>query len=126
MTMFRSFSTAVAVAVVALAGTSAHADGDADKGKKIFNRCKACHTLEEGKHRVGPSLAGLFDRKAGSVEGYSYSENLAKADFTWDEEKLMDYLDNPKEMFAGSKMMFRVTKEADRADVIAYLKQETQ
>lgn len=127
MSMFRSFTMLATAAVVSLAATGAYAAGDADKGKRVFNRCKACHTLEAGKHRVGPSLAGMFERKAGSADGFNrYSDSLAAADFTWDEEKLMEYLENPRDMFDGSKMMFQVRKESDRADVIAYLKEATK
>ncbi|MGH6962142.1 MAG: c-type cytochrome, partial [Dongiaceae bacterium] len=63
---------ALAALLVPIAGT-ALAGGDAAKGEKVFAKCKVCHTLEAGKNRVGPSLAGLFGRKSGTVEGFKYS-----------------------------------------------------
>lgn len=127
MSISRSLSVALATAVVALATSGAQADGDPAKGEKIFKRCMACHTMEAGKHRVGPSLAGVYGRKAGTAEGYKqYSDSLKNADFEWDDEHLKEYLANPRDMFKDAKMMFRVTKEDDRENVIAYLKQASQ
>lgn len=115
-------SFAVAVALSA----SAFADGDPAKGEKVFGKCKACHALEAGKNKVGPSLAGLFGRKAGTVEGFKYSDAMVNSGITWDEAQLAKYLENPKEAVAGNKMAFPgLKKEEDRNDVIAYLKQAT-
>ncbi len=101
--------------------------GDVKKGKKVFNRCKACHTLEKGKKSsLGPNLNGLFGRVSGTLEGFKYSSALKKAEITWDEEKLDTWLTNPKKMVKGSKMNFKVKKESKRADLIAYLKEATK
>lgn len=115
-----SFAVAVALS------SAAFADGDAAKGEKVFAKCKACHSLEAGQNKVGPSLAGLFGRKAGSVEGFKYSDAMVNSGITWDEAQLSKYLENPKEAVAGNKMSFPgLKKEDDREDVIAYLKQAT-
>lgn len=115
-----SFAVAVALS------SAAFADGDAAKGEKVFAKCKACHSLEAGQNKVGPSLAGLFGRKAGSVEGFKYSDAMVNSGITWDEAQLSKYLENPKETVAGNKMSFPgLKKEDDREDVIAYLKQAT-
>lgn len=115
-----SFAVAVALS------SAAFAEGDAAKGEKVFAKCKACHSLEAGQNKVGPSLAGLIGRKAGSVEGFKYSDAMVNSGITWDEEQLSKYLENPKEAVAGNKMSFPgLKKEEDRADVIAYLKQAT-
>ena len=104
-----------------------HAIGDADKGAKIFNKCKGCHQVGEGaKNRVGPQLNGVFDRAAGAVEGFKYSNGLKRAadgGLIWDLASLDAYLENPKALVSGTRMSFRGLKEQhDRADVLAYLR----
>lgn len=108
---------------VALVSGSAFADGDAAKGEKVFNKCKSCHTVEAGKHRVGPSLHGVVGRKAGTAEGYGKYKGLQGADFTWTEENLEKWLEDPKKFLGkATSMSLKLSKESDRKDVIAYLK----
>ena len=110
-------------AVLGMFGSPALADGDAEAGKKVFKKCKACHSLEEGKKKVGPSLFGVIDRAAGAVEGYKYSKALLASDLTWDDETLAEFLTKPKAMVPKTKMSFAgLKKEDDIANVIAYLK----
>ncbi len=118
---------ALAAGVFALASHQALADPDLAKGEKIFKRCKTCHTLEDGKNRVGPHLFGLFGRTAGSVEGYKYSKAMKESGIVWDEEILDAYLTKPKDLVPKTKMNFPgLKKEQDRIDIIAYLKEATQ
>jgi len=114
-----------ALALSAVLGTGvAQASGDAAKGEKVFNKCKACHTLEAGKNRVGPSLAGLFGRAAGTVEGFKYSDAMKASGITWGEDSLKTYLEDPKKVVPGTKMTFGgIKKEDDLEDLIAYLEQ---
>ena len=116
----------VSLAVV-LASGSASAAGDAKKGKRVFNKCKACHALAEGKQRIGPSLHGLFGRTSGTVPKFRYSSAMTKAKIVWNDETLHHYLEKPKNMVPGTKMAFPgLSKQADRDDVIAYLKEATK
>lgn len=111
-----------------LAGMSgaALADGDAAAGKKVFNKCKVCHSLEAGENKIGPSLAGVVGRAAGTVEGFKYSDAMKEAGLTWDEETLDKYLADPKGFIPGNKMAFAgLKKEADRENVIAYIESES-
>jgi cytochrome c len=116
-----------AAAFVTLATAPSRADGDPEKGKKVFAKCMACHTTEAGKNKVGPSLHGVFGRKSGSLEGFTYSDAMKNAGITWSEAELDKYLTNPKKDVPGNKMAFPgLPKPDDRANVIAYLKQATQ
>jgi len=100
----------------------AFAEGDAANGEKVFRRCIACHVIDQETNRLGPHLIGVYGRQAGSVDGYTYSEGFADADFVWDETTLDPWLADPKAMIPGAKMLLKLAKPEDRADVIAYLK----
>ncbi|EEH05843.1 cytochrome c [Histoplasma capsulatum G186AR] len=103
--------------------------GDSAKGANLFKtRCAQCHTLEEGgANKIGPNLHGLFGRKSGQVEGYSYTDANKSKGVVWNEETLFAYLENPKKYIPGTKMAFGGLKKAkDRNDLITYLKQETK
>ena len=118
---------ALAAGVFALANHQALAGADLAKGEKLFKRCKTCHSLEEGKKKVGPSLFGLFGRTAGSVEGYKYSKAMKESGIVWDEETLDAFVTKPKDLVPKTKMSFPGFKnEQDRIDIIAYLKEATQ
>lgn len=97
--------------------------GDAAAGKKVFAQCRTCHVTDPGVNRTGPSLAGIVGRKAGSVEGYKYSEANKNAGITWSEEQMYVYLEDPQKAIPKTKMIFAGLPDAqNRADVIAYLK----
>ena len=107
-----------------LAGVSgaALADGDAAAGKKVFNKCKVCHSLAAGENKIGPSLAGVVGRGAGAVEDFKYSDAMKGSGLTWDAATLDQYLADPKGFVPGNKMAFvGLKKEEDRANVIAYM-----
>jgi cytochrome c len=117
---------AIAALPIMLAAGPALADGDAAAGEKIFIKCKTCHTLEAGKNKVGPSLAGLIGRKAGTAPDFNYSDAMKNSGITWDEVALNEYITDPKAKVPGNKMVFPgVKKDEDRANLIAYLKQAT-
>ncbi|MBR9864460.1 MAG: cytochrome c family protein [Rhodobacteraceae bacterium] len=102
-------------------------DGDAKKGKRVFNKCKACHKLEAGKNGVGPSLAGLFGRPAAEVEGFRYSDAMINSGIVWTPETLTQYLHKPKDFVPGTKMTFAgLKKDKDINDLLAYLAEELQ
>jgi cytochrome c len=95
---------------------------DAEKGKVVFLQCKTCHVLDPGVNRIGPSLAGLVGRAAGTVEGFSYTPANKNSGITWTPEKLFQYLEKPQRVIPGTKMAFAgLPKAQDRADVIAYI-----
>jgi cytochrome c len=95
---------------------------DVAHGEEVFIKCSSCHVLEEGVNRIGPSLAGIVGRPAGTVEGYNYSEANANSGITWTPEKLFQYLENPQRVVPGTKMAFAGLPDGqDRADIIAYL-----
>ena len=91
---------------------------------KVFKKCKACHVVNKEQNRTGPHLVNLFGRAAGSLEGYKkYSKAMKSSGIVWDEETLDAYLKAPKKYIQGTRMAFAgLKKDADRANVIAYMK----
>lgn len=115
--------TVLALALAASFPFAAHAQ-DADAGKAVFNTCKACHAIGEGaKNQAGPVLNGLIGRKAGSVEGFNYSEAMKNSGLTWDEATFAEYIANPKAKVPGNKMVYAGLKDEQKVkDLIAFLK----
>lgn len=115
------------VVAVFLASGAAQA-GDVEKGKKVFKKCSACHLVDKEKHKTGPHLVNLFGREAGSLESYKkYSKAIKASGIIWDEETLDGFLTKPKAYLKGTRMAYAgLKKEADRANVIAYLKTFSQ
>ncbi|RZI40449.1 cytochrome c family protein [Herbaspirillum sp. HC18] len=103
---------------------TALAAGDPGHGAHVFQACMACHSIKPGEHMTGPSLADVWNRKAGTAEGFSrYSPALKGASVTWNASSLGKWLTAPQKFIAGTSMTFPGIRNArDRADVIAYLK----
>lgn len=96
--------------------------GDAGKGEKVFNKCRACHQLADGQNGTGPHLYAVVGRSIGVVDGFGYSGNLTQNGDTWTAENLWAFLENPKGWAPGTSMSFSgLAKPSDRADLIAYL-----
>jgi cytochrome c len=114
--------------MVFVAPDGAGAAGDPEAGAQAFRACSACHTLEPGVHRTGPSLAGVFGRKAGTAAGFRrYSDALRSADLVWREDTLSGFLADPQAFLPGNRMTFSGIPDTEaRADVIAYLKDTTE
>jgi cytochrome c len=111
------------IALAGMADGAAAEDGDPARGSQVFNTCAMCHTLSEGKHRIGPNLKGVIGRRAGSAEGFRYSEAMREAGFEWTPEKLDAYLADGASVVPGNRMPFPgLFDPEDRADVIAFLK----
>ncbi len=107
--------------------------GDAAKGEAVFKKCMACHMVgPDAKNKVGPILTGIVGSQIASVEGYKYGKSivaLGETGAVWSEEELFEWLADPKKYLraklddkkAKSKMSFKLKKEDDRNDLIAYL-----
>jgi cytochrome c len=108
---------------IANAGLEIRGTADPVKGKKVFRTCVACHSLQEGKNKMGPPLNNLLGRKAGSVEGYKYSKAMKNSGVVWNEESLDKFLTKPRKFIPKTKMSFRgIKKKSLRDDLISFLK----
>jgi cytochrome c2 len=106
--------------VVTLA--EAFAVADAGRGKVTFQRCAVCHTVQEGRNGVGPSLYGVVGRDVAAVAFYDYSQTLRELGGVWTPERIAQYLENPMGFAPGIRMSFSGLRNVqDRADVIAFL-----
>ncbi len=128
----KSLITLVAPFALVLSASSALAAGDAVKGKKDFKKCSACHSLEAGKRKIGPTLHQVVGRKSGTVEGFKYSKSYIEAGekgLVWDNEQLTKYLADPKGFLkeylsadkVKSKMLLKIKKLETRENIVAYL-----
>lgn len=126
--MRKPISRALAASAALLAGSaSANAAGDLAAGEQVFKKvCTTCHSNEPGVNKIGPSLFGVYGRKAGTSDFPRY-KGLVGADFTWDEALLNEYLQDPKAFVVThtqnktTAMTYSVKDAQQRADVIAYL-----
>jgi cytochrome c len=142
--MKRTVSLAMAAAMLAVVpqvvSAQDWAGGDAEKGKKVFNKCMTCHRIgDDAKNMVGPALTGVIGRKAGTYPGFQYSainHNAGENGLVWNEQMVFEYLVNPNnflkkfltdkgkaDLATGStKMVFNLPSAEERKDVIAFLK----
>jgi cytochrome c len=110
-----------AAAYLAAAGM-ARADGDAARGEKKFEECAACHKIAPGEDNVGPSLHGVFGRKAGTLTDFRYSPALKRSGITWTPQTLDTFLADPQKVVPANRMPYAGLADAsDRTDLIAYL-----
>src|SRR6516225_9708317 len=107
---------------------SAFSEGNATRGQRVFGACAACHSLQTDQNMTGPSLAGLWDRKAGSLASFSrYSSALQSANIVWNDKTLDEWVTGPQHLVPGNEMTFAGIKDArQRADLLAFLKEATQ
>ena len=126
----RTLAGVATVVVMGLSGSVALAQtGDAARGQRLFNQqCRACHTLDKGgASTTGPNLHGVFGRKAGTVQGFAFSEAMINSQIVWNDKTMADYCADPRNMVPGTSMVFNGVKQMGQlADLVAYLKQATQ
>ena len=128
--MDTTIAASLGLSILSVAALPAAAQsGDASRGQRVFNQqCRACHTLDTGgAQTAGPNLHGLFGRKAGTAEGYAFSDAMKASGIVWDDTTLAEYNRDPKGKVPGTKMVFNGVKQAPQlADLVAYLKEATK
>ena len=124
----------ILVILIGMVGYAFAQEGDPEAGEKVFKKCSACHKVgDNAKNAVGPVLNGVVGRAAGSFDGYKYGTGLLAANekgLIWTEDKIFGWIGDPRAWIreylgddkAKAKMTFKLKKEQDRHDVIAYLK----
>jgi cytochrome c len=114
----------LAVITAAIMANPVLGAGNPEKGAEIYQQCIACHSLEPKLHLTGPSLAGVFDRKAGTASGFlRYSNALKNADVVWDVKSLDAWLKDPSDFLPNNLMSFKgISEPQARQDLIAFLK----
>ncbi len=118
---------ATAALLVLLPVVTARADGDAVRGEARFQDCAACHKLETGANNVGPSLHGIFARKAGEITDFRYSPAIKRSGIVWTPEALDKFITDPQALVPGNRMPYAgMANASDRADLIAYLTKASQ
>lgn len=94
--------------------------GDIQRGSTLYQtRCTACHAVDST--RIGPAHRGVMGRRAGSLPGYKYSDELGQSRLRWTPQTLNAWLEDPEELVPGQRMGFQVDNAQERADLIAYL-----
>ena len=121
-------ATAALLAVAAPAAAESDLDArlaaaNLKRGQLLYMVCKACHDVEAGlPHKVGPNLHGMFGRKAGTAEGFRYTDALLKSGIVWTPETMDTWLKQPGALVPGNGMAFAgIANDADRASLIAWL-----
>jgi len=101
--------------------------GDVNAGEKIFKKCAACHSINQGgANKIGPALYNVVGRKIGGVADYKYSKAFVEYGKEWNFEELNGFLTKPSKWIKGTKMAYAgLRKEADRASIIKYLNQNS-
>jgi len=123
-----TFGLALLAGAMLMFSAPAFGAGDMERGKILFNKCVGCHQVGEGAvNRIGPQLNGIFDRPAGTVEGFRYSNGMKRASadgLVWTLAKLDAFIEDPRILVSRTRMSFRGMKDAqDRTDLLAYLQQ---
>jgi cytochrome c len=127
--MHRHFLTILAALGLSAALSPAlAADGNATRGQRVFNACAQCHSLEPNRSMTGPSLAELWNRKAGSLASFPrYSPALTSSNVVWNDKTLDEWIKNPQHVVPGNQMTFPGTKDPQqRSDLLAFLKEATR
>lgn len=124
-----SHATALAVvAALVAASQKVAAEGNPIRGERIFGACAACHSLQPDRNMTGPSLANLWNRKAGSLSSFNrYSSALSSAKIVWNDKTLDDWIRDPQQLVPHNEMTFAgIAEPQPRADLLAFLKEATQ
>jgi cytochrome c len=118
-----------ALPLACIAGVLAQSKAAGDGPELAFNDyCRECHSFDKGDNRLGPTLYGVFGRKAGSIPGFNYSISLKSSNITWNEKTLDSWIANPNSLIPGNDMgsvYSGIPDAATRAKIIAFLKQDT-
>jgi cytochrome c len=125
--MIDAMRATMALFVTLLLAGAARADGDAARGEARFQDCAPCHKLEAGANNVGPSLHGIFTRKAGELGDFRYSPAIKRSGIVWTPETLDKFVTDPQALVPANRMPYAGMASADdRADLIAYLLKTSQ
>ena len=125
--MIGGMRATLALSMTLLLAGAAFADGDAARGEKKFGDCAACHKLEAGANNVGPSLHGIFGRKAAEVADFRYSPAIKRSAIVWTPEMIDKFISDPQGLVPGNRMPYAgMASAGDRADLIAYLQKATK
>ena len=101
-------------------------DGDPEAGERIFRQCATCHSFDPADRRPGPHLAAIYGKPAGTVDDFRYSPAMQDTDMVWTTETLSGYIADPRGYLPGTSMMVGVRRPSDVADLVAYLKSQSE